>query len=74
MARQRLADGCPYAFYFRDIEIHFADGILTLRGCVPTYYLKQVLQTRLLDLEGVDQIHNHVDVVNASGLSSVRPR
>ena len=73
-ARQRLAENSPYAFYFRDIDLHFADGILTLRGRVPTFYLKQVLQTHVMDLEGVAHIRNQVDVVNSSGLSSVRQR
>ena len=73
-ARQRLAEGSPYAFYFRDIDLHFADGVLTLRGRVPTFYLKQMLQTHLLRLDGVARIRNQVDVVNSSGLSSVRQR
>ena len=73
-ARQRLAEGSPYAFYFRDVELHFADSVLTLCGRVPTFYLKQVLQARLMDTEGVAEIHNQVEVVNSSGLSSVRPR
>ena len=62
----------PYAFYFRNIECDFAKGVLTLRGRVPTFYLKQVLQARLTDLDGVVEIHNQVDVVSSSGLSSVR--
>ena len=74
LARLRLTEGCPYAFYFRDVELHFADGVLTLCGRVPTFYLKQVLQARLMDMEGVAKIHNQVKVVNSSGLSSVRPR
>jgi hypothetical protein len=73
-ARQRLAEDCPYAFYFRDIDLHFADGVLTLGGRVPTFYLKQMLQTHLVDLDGVAQIRNQVDVVSSSGLSSVRQR
>jgi hypothetical protein len=72
LARQRLSVGCPYGFYFRDVECEFADGVLTLRGRVPTFYLKQVLQARLSELDGVAEIRNHVDVVSSSGLSSVR--
>ena len=73
LARQRLSDGCPYAFYFQEIECDFADGVLTLSGRVPTFYLKQILQARLLGLDGVAQVRNQVDVVNSSGISSVRP-
>ena len=70
-AKQRVSEGCPYAYYFRGITYHYDDGVLTLRGRVPTYYLKQVLQQRLLsDLDDVT-VENKVDVVNSRGLSSV---
>ncbi len=70
-AKQRVSEGCPYAFYFRGITYHYDDGVLTLRGRVPTYYLKQVLQQRLLsDLDDIT-VENRVDVVNPRGLSSV---
>jgi hypothetical protein len=69
-ARQRLANDCPYALCFKQITIEFAGGVLTLRGRVPTFYLKQMLQTWLRDLDNVKQINNRVDVVSASGLSS----
>ena len=72
LVTQRLSMGCPYAFYFRDIQSDFATGVLTLRGRVPTFYLKQVLQARLADLDGVVELRNQVDVVSSSGLSSVR--
>jgi hypothetical protein len=69
-ARQRLEQNCPYAFYFKRLTFHFEDGVLTVRGCVPTFYLKQVLQTWLRDLDNVRQLDNQVDVVSATGLSS----
>jgi osmotically-inducible protein OsmY len=74
LAKQRLANDCPYSFYFREIDIEFTDGILMLRGRVPSFYLKQVLQTLLTKVNGVSRIENQVDVVSATGLSSVRPR
>jgi hypothetical protein len=72
LAKQRLSTGCPYAFYFRNVECDFAKGVLTLRGRVPTFYLKQVLQARLADLHAVVEIRNQVDVISSTGLSSVR--
>lgn len=70
-ARERVSEGCPYAYYFRGITYHFEDGVLTLRGRVPTYYLKQILQQRLLrDFDDIT-VENKVDVVNSRGLSSV---
>lgn len=47
-------------------------GILTVRGRVPSFYLKQVLQTILKRLEGVRKVDNQVDVICCDGLSSVR--
>jgi hypothetical protein len=43
-----------------------------VRGRVPSFYLKQVLQTILMRVEGVGVVDNQVDVVSCDGLSSVR--
>ena len=67
--RQRLA-GCPYAFYFNRITCCYEQGRLTLSGCLPSFYMKQMLQTILRDIEHVTQIVNNVAVVSATGLSS----
>jgi hypothetical protein len=48
------------------------DDRLIVRGCVPSFYLKQVLQTALMDVDGVRLVDNQVDVVASDGLSSVR--
>jgi hypothetical protein len=75
-ARCRLAENGPYAHCFRDVTCDSKDGVLTLRGRVESFYLKQVLQTRLRDLEGVTRIENQVEVVSSAGLSSIagKPR
>jgi hypothetical protein len=70
-ARGRLVHDCPYAFCFQNIRMCYHEGMLVLRGRLPSFYLKQVLQTLLRDVEGVDRIDNRVDVVSATGLSSV---
>ena len=57
-------------FLLRQIECGFEDGVLRLRGCVPSFYLKQLVQTLVCDIECVTQIDNQVDVVNPRGLSS----
>jgi hypothetical protein len=44
--RQRV-DGCPYKFMFGKVTWHRNDGQLTLRGCVPSFHLKQQLQELL---------------------------
>ena len=62
----------PARARWREIECGYCDGILTLRGSAPSFYLKQVLQSILRDVPGVRRIDNRVDVVSAAGLSSVR--
>ena len=58
----------------RTVSCHFKDGLLTLRGIVPTFYVKQVILSLVEDLEsdGVKRINDEIDVVNPHGLSSVR--
>jgi hypothetical protein len=73
-AQGRLADSMHFRGHHRAVNLEYDDGVLCLRGCVPSFYLKQVLQTLLADLDGVETIDNQVDVTCPSGLSSVRPR
>ena len=44
------------------IECDFHEGVLTLRGQVSTFYLKQVAQTLTRELEGVGEINNRLEV------------
>ena len=69
---RRRIDGCSYKFIFGNVTWHCNDGHLTLRGCVPNFYLKQVLQELLHGIERVKLITNSVDVVSSTGLSSER--
>ncbi len=70
--RGRLSQSCHFTRHWREIKCDFCEGILTLRGSVPSFYLKQVLQSILKDVPGVRRVDNRVDVVSAAGLSSVR--
>lgn len=69
-----LSRSCHFTRHWREIACEFRDGVLTLHGSVPSFYLKQVLQSILKDVPGVERIDNRVDVVSAAGLSSVRRR
>lgn len=71
-AKQRLAEERTPAFYYRDVECTYDSGVLRLRGRVPTYYLKQLLQTRLMSIQGVAALQNEVEVVSSAGLSCAR--
>ena len=46
----------------RCITCEFHEGVLTLRGHVPTFYLKQVAQSLVLRMEGAEEINNRVEV------------
>jgi osmotically-inducible protein OsmY len=63
---QELAEQClrgnPY-LALKNISCGCRDGVLVLRGCLPTYYLKQVAQVAVADLEGVESIDNQIQVV-----------
>lgn len=60
--RGRL-EKCPYVGIFRKVSCHFGQGRLTLRGCVPSFYLKQMLQELLRGIEHVDEVSNEVVVL-----------
>jgi hypothetical protein len=46
-----------------NIAVEFEDGVLVVRGAVSTYHLKQLLQTALLHLNGVERLDNQVNVI-----------
>ena len=60
-------------FYRRADRFDFLchGDVLIIRGNVPSFYLKQLLQTALLDLDGICRIDNQVAVVSSFGLSSI---
>ncbi len=62
-SRTRTLLACAHLF---DFECN--NGVLVVRGCVPTFYLKQVLQTLLKGLEGVRRIDNQVQVDASEGV------
>ena len=45
-----------------NLEFTAVKGVLVIRGKVPTFYLKQLLQTELLQVEGVRRIDNQAEV------------
>lgn len=61
-ARTRLEQTAFFRGRSKLLLIDAQDGILTLRGSVPSYYLKQLLQATLRDIEGITKIDNQVDV------------
>ena len=45
-----------------NISCQYDDGVMLLRGHVPTYYLKQLAQEVVAEVEGVSKIVNEIDV------------
>jgi osmotically-inducible protein OsmY len=59
-AQSRLADS-PY-YSLKQIFCEYHEGVLTLRGEVGSYYLKQLAQEMLLRLDQVEELVNHIEV------------
>ena len=54
LCRKQLRES-PYAA-LRELECDFRDGVLTLRGVVPTFHTKQVAYAMLLQVNGVYEL------------------
>jgi osmotically-inducible protein OsmY len=64
LAERRLR-GNPY-LALKNVSCDSLDGMLILRGCVPSYYLKQIAQQAVASLEGVERIDNQIEVISPS--------
>ena len=67
---ERALRNSPY-LALRNVACDCRDGLLTLRGCLPTYYLKQVAQAVVAHVEGVRQVVNEIEVL-CGGMREVR--
>lgn len=69
---QQAASDLAEHFHFRrhlaGIVIDSQSGELHVSGNLPSYYLKQLLQTVLREVPGVKRINNQVAVVASTGL------
>jgi hypothetical protein len=70
-ARSMLARHSHFRGRADRFEFVVDDCILQVRGRVPSFYLKQVLQTVLQGVAGIRRIDNRVEVVSVDGLSSM---
>jgi osmotically-inducible protein OsmY len=59
-AVERLRNS-PY-LPLREVSCEYRRGVLSLRGEVATFYLKQLAQTTVSDLDGIDEIQNEIEV------------
>ena len=51
----------------KNISCEFREGVLILKGNVPTYYLKQVAQAVVAPTVGVERILNEIEVIPPAG-------
>jgi osmotically-inducible protein OsmY len=59
-ARTRLRRKAYLAL--RHVSCNYQNGVLVLRGRLPSYYLKQVAQEAVGRLAGVDRVENQIRV------------
>jgi hypothetical protein len=50
----------------RAVEVAVCGPLIILRGRVPSYYLKQLAQAAALEVDGVRELRNDLDVVRPS--------
>jgi osmotically-inducible protein OsmY len=60
-AERRLRSN-PY-LALKNVSCDCRGGVLVLRGCLPSYFLKQVAQEAVARLEGVRAVDNQIQVV-----------
>jgi osmotically-inducible protein OsmY len=72
LARQYLEHHPHFRGRVNDVFIEHRGRTLLLTGKLPTFYLKQLVQEAVRHVPGVQQVRNLIDVVSASGISSVR--
>ncbi len=62
-AQSRLRKSGYHELRFVLCEFH--EGVLTLRGQVPSFYLKQVAQELIRRLDGAEEVNNRLEVAAA---------
>ena len=55
----------PY-LALKNVQCDFHEGVLTLRGCLPTYYLKQMAQAVVGPISGIHRVVNEIEVMRGS--------
>jgi osmotically-inducible protein OsmY len=51
----------PY-LALENVQCEFHEGVLTLRGCLPTYYLSQMAQAAVGPVTGIQRVVNEIEV------------
>jgi osmotically-inducible protein OsmY len=59
---RRALESSPY-LPLRTITCYIHEGVLSLRGRVPTFYCKQLAQSLVSAIAGVEEVNNQLEVV-----------
>ena len=70
--KSRLSEHLHFRYRLDCLEFECVEGQLCINGRLPSYYLKQLLQTAVRGVPGVAEINNEVSVISPTGLSSTR--
>ena len=47
----------------KNVSCELSHGVLTLRGCVPSYYLSEMAASAVCRLDGVDTVVNELQII-----------
>jgi osmotically-inducible protein OsmY len=64
-AQSRLRTSGYYELHVVSCDFH--EGVLTLRGRVSSFYLKQVAQELIRRMDGAEEVNNRLEVVAPPG-------
>lgn len=70
LARNAIAGHSHFRGRADGFEFEQNGDVLTVRGRVPSFYLKQVLQAALMRLDDMRVLNNQVEVVSCAALRS----
>ena len=71
LAERRLRESSY--FFLKKLTCHYADGVLTLSGPVPSRQLRQVAESMVCRVPGVEEVVNRIEIVDpADATLSVR--
>ncbi|MGP0064939.1 MAG: BON domain-containing protein [Isosphaeraceae bacterium] len=73
MTTQRRLEASGYGV-LRWICCEFDQGVLHLKGWVPTNYLKQIAQAIAIEVEGVIRVNNQIRVGSADAKTAAEPK
>lgn len=60
-AERRLRSSSSYVL--RNVACQYQDGVLLLRGQLPSYHHKQIAQELVQQVKGVERIDNRIEVI-----------